>query len=312
MPNTWHERRVGLIVTGRTEYYGMGEAMKRLFPAHQFDCLPLIGDPYDGFTSKQLNQEHIHSPPEACRDLIRLAAQEALGDRRRTAYDLIVILDDLELVNAHQPELVASVMKAAANMHLDLLPGGTRGRTEEALKGKVSFHLVAPMIESWFFIDNEALAMAGVPRIDSVVFDKDIDPEAFLTSDQDYQNASSCICTSFMQQQAAHRKRNKPKWVDNSNRSRHPKGYVQWLTRDPQNKKCTTYKEAEHGSNALRQLDWTKAVPTKPGHLGFIKALVEDLESGLECDATVRLEEPPTNHPTSIRKDARGLTLRNI
>ena len=312
-------KRVGIVVTGETEYYGISEAIQTLFPDHIFHCLPLEKTSLEGtslcngFTSVQLKPVHVQEPPEACQDLLALAAQEALGDgRRKQPYDLVVVLDDLELCNADQPELAVAVMKAAANKHLDVLAGERRRRTEQAFKERVSFHLIAPMIEAWFFIDDQALVRAGVQSIDSVVFDGNTDPEAFLTLDEDYQNAEASICTALSQQQARRKKKNKPKWLDNPQRSQHPKGYLQWLTRDPDRNKCTTYKESVHGANALKRLDWRKAIPYNPEHLRFIKSLIEDIEAGLGCDATIHLGVAPANHPTSIRKDARDLTLRNI
>lgn len=321
MADVARQRRVGIVVTGETEYYGIAEAMQALFPRHIFDCLPLdkrtLKDTslYNGFTSNRLRSEHIQEPPETCRELIALAAQEALGDgRRRQPYDLVVILDDLELCNADQPEIVVEVMKAAANKHLDSLLGRKRVRIEQAFKERVSFHLIAPMIEAWFFIDPKALERAGVASLDSVVFDDGTDPESFFTLDEDYRNAAASLCTVLAQLQARRKKKdkNKPKWLDNPDRCQHPKGYIQWLARDPQNRKCTTYKESEHGASALKKLDWSKALMRSQEHLRFIKALVEDLESGLGNDAIIRLGPPPADHPTSIRKNASQMTLRNI
>ena len=97
--------RVALLPTGRTEWRGLAQAPGRLFPDHEFHCLPTEteirsnpdGFPYPGFTSVALTELHMQTPPESARELVARAAQEALGDRRRKAADLVVIIDDVEL-----------------------------------------------------------------------------------------------------------------------------------------------------------------------------------------------------------------------
>ena len=148
--------RVALVPTGRTEWHGMGAALARLFPAHDFYAVPSPeemdshpeGFPCNGFTSSRLTKD---APlPEAARDLVERAAQEALGDRRREAADLVVVIDDLELTNADQPEQVVRVFRKAVEQHLGGL-GRHAVRTAAVLQEKVSFHLIVPMIEAWFF-----------------------------------------------------------------------------------------------------------------------------------------------------------------
>ena len=312
------QKRVGILVTGQTEYYGMEEALKKLFPDHSFDCLPAekksLPDtpPYSGFTSCQLSREHVRNPPEACLHLVARAAQETVGDRRKDAYDLVIILDDLEICNAHQPDLVSEVMRTAVRMHLDTLDGTIHARTKQALRNKVSFHLAAPMIEAWFFIDEGALQRAGVHLLESVSFIKDSDPESFLTDDQSFLSADATFCTALANQSHSRRRKNKPKWIDNANRHLHPKAYLQWLTRNPENKCCTNYQESRHGAEALRDLDWAQVPSLRKDHFGFLKAMIEDLEQGLETKAGVNMGPPSEGISTAIAQGASEPMLRNI
>ena len=314
------QKRVGILVTGETEYYGMAIALQRLFPAHLFDCLPvekkfLPGTKlYSGFTSSQLSREHVQNPPEACLNLVAFAAQEAIGDRHKEAYDLVIILDDLEICNAHQPELVSEVMRMAVHKHLEVL--ATRNAriqdlTKQSLKEKVSFHLVAPMIEAWFFIDNKALRRAGVQSLESVSFNIDSDPESFSTDDQAFLAAEAAFCTALAKQPPGRRKKNKPKWIDNENRCRHPKGYLQWLTSAPEHRNCTNYQESSHGADALREFDWNQVPMRHKDHLGYLKAMVEDLEQVLGSKPVVDLGSP-ANISTAIAVSPRDRILRNI
>ncbi len=321
MAKVVRQMRVGILVTGETEYYGMDLALKQLIPDHLFDCLPVGKKSLPGmelptgFTSYQLSCEHIQNPPEACLNLVALAAQEVVGDRRTEAYDLVIILDDLEICNAHQPRLVSEVMRMAVHKHLEALAtctGRIQDRTKQALREKVSFHLVAPMIEAWFFIDEGALNRAGVQSLESVSFSKDSDPESFSSDDQSFLAADAAFCTALAKQRGSCRKKNKPKWIDNENRCRHPKGYLQWLTMDPEHKNCTKYQESRHGADALGKFDWKQVTTRHKDHLGYLKAMVEDLEQGLGSRSVVDLGSPSSGISTAIAQRPRNPMLRNI
>jgi hypothetical protein len=108
--------RVALLPTGRTEWHGLSDALRRLFPSHDFYVLPeeLVfhsTGPFDGFTSFSLTAKHEGEYlPENATNLVGRAAQEALGDgSRREPADAVVVLDDLELANRQQPDRVVRV-----------------------------------------------------------------------------------------------------------------------------------------------------------------------------------------------------------
>jgi hypothetical protein len=142
---------------------GLRDALLALFPDLHIDMVPTAAElqstlhgpfPCRGFTHVRLRPGDV---PDTALELVQRAAIWALGDERaeRPAADLVVILDDLELTNRDQEAVVVDVMRAAAAKHLaGLRNADTRQRTADALAAKVSFHLAAPMIESWFFADT--------------------------------------------------------------------------------------------------------------------------------------------------------------
>jgi hypothetical protein len=293
--------RVAVLPTGRMEWHGLGKALSRLFPGHELYSLPTEaevasdrrGFPYPGFTSVELTDRQEAEPPESARDLVIRAAQEALGDRRREAADLVLIVDDVELPNQHQPERVVAILRKAVEIHLNGLDRvETHRRTRSVLREKVSFHLIAPMIEAWLFADPQALARAGVPDDASVCFSPGTDPEAFETDDGAYLAATEADCPALAAVlPAAKKKTLRPKWLGMLPRARHPKGYLQWLCRDPADRSCTHYAETESGGPALAEIRWEMLVSRPDNHFSFLRALIEDLEDGLG--------EPAANGPVS-------------
>jgi len=276
--------RVALLPTGRTEWHGLPVAFHRLFPAHEFYALPEAAvfhskeGPYRGFTSSTLTAQHEREPPGGVIKLVGLAAREALGDGHDLeAADLVVVLDDLELANRDQPDLVVRVFRRAVERHLEGLQGKYK-RTAKALRERVSFHLIVPMIEAWFFGDPRALRAAGVPEGMMPLLDGD-DLEGFLvTRDIQYAGAHEHLCPCWIVN--GRKKADRPKWLSNERtRTRHPKGYLQWLCHDGAAKNCTSYDESGGGARALAGLRWPVLLD-KPG-LRYLGALLEDLAHAL-------------------------------
>lgn len=305
---------VAFLPTGRTEWEGLSKAFGSLFPAHEFHVLPSKAEmdsypndyPYPGFTSNPLREKDEESPPEAAVELIQRAAQEALGDRNVDAADLVIILDDVEPANIRQPDRVARVFRAAAKKHLDELrdrrePQRVQERTRDALRTRVSFHLLVPMVEALFFADPAALRAAGVPAELSAAFAGDRDPEDFNVDDTEYLSATEADCPCWLSLPSGRQKKLRPKWLGLPEwypwppreapipeqerrllwRRGHPKGYLQWLCRDGSRKNCTTYDEVERGGNALKSLDW-RAVFGRPAHHSqYLRALLADVANAL-------------------------------
>lgn len=275
--------RVVILPTGRTEWYGLPRALARLFPGHEFTPVPsgleILSNPEafpaPGFTSRELTVRQCAAPPEIVMALVERAAREAVGDRFSAAADLVLVLDDVEFANRDNEAMVVAVAGAAVLQHLSGLSDRVRGRTAAALRDRVSFHLARPMVEAWFFGDPGALVRAGVEP--SYVLTSD--PECFAVDDSAYLAAQEAVCPTWI---AAGRKRkSKPKWIDNENRHLHPKGYIQWLTRDGAAKSCSRYSETHHGGEALANLDWSAVLTRPAAQFQYLRALVADVAEAL-------------------------------
>lgn len=105
-------------------------------------------------------------------------------------------------------------------------------------------------------------------------------------------------------------KDNKPGWLKSgTNRRRHPKHYLEYLSRDPEKRGCTAYRETHEGANALALLDWS-SVLSQDTHLQFLRAMVEDLAEGLaESSPTPPGTVAPQTARTSPRRER---VLRNL
>lgn len=311
--------RVALLPTGRTEWNGLPGALQRLFPAHEFYAVPTPEEvasnpyrfPYDGFTSIELTEKHEMTPPESARELVGRAAQEALGDRHHAAAaDVVVVLDDVELCNAHQPDRVVRVFRKAVEAHLTGLQAA-RNRTAAALRERVSFHLIVPMIEAWFFGDPLALTTAGMPSHATPQLAVP-DVEAFQTSDAAYLAARKENCPCWLLKR---RKKDRPKWLGDLPRDRHPKGYLQWLCLDGNAKNCTTYDETDGGGRALTGLSWTALLTSPSSRLRYLRAFLADLSDALgQAPATGQIVEDTSPPLPATRLSARSPqnVLRNV
>lgn len=312
---------MAILPTGRTEWLGLARALGRLFPDHEFYCLPTTAEvdsagvlfPYGGFTSSILTTVHEVTPPESARELVSRAAQEALGDRRKRAADLVFIIDDVELPNMGQIDRVVAVMHQAVAAHLaGLQRTDHHARTMTTLREKVSFHLIAPMIESWFFADRGALAAVGVPATTTVCFSQTTDPEVFVTDDAAYLAATEADCPALAALTPQRRKKVRPKWLGSQPRERHPKGYIQWLCRAPDQRGCTGYSETSQGGPALAEISWPVLLGRNVAHFGLLRALVEDLAGGLACEPAVHAGSPAAHMPTELSRAPHNALLRNL
>lgn len=298
------------------ECAGLPAALQRLFPENIFYAVEAFPEdaessrPYDGFTSFELTEVHETMPPEAALLLVGAAAQEAIGDRRREAADLVVVLDDLELINAGQPERVTRVFRRAVECHLEGMrhDGRNLAKTEDVLRARVSFHLIVPMIEAWLFADRSALQVAGVDPQTAVLVEPDL--EMFCANDSAYLRATEKDCPCL----PSRNKKYRPKWLGTQSRERHPKGYIQWLCIDGAAKNCTGYSEAVSGRDALLSLRW-EALLTRPGSPSrYLRALLADISDALRQAPILRVEEDsgPPIPSTSLSARPRDPVLRNL
>ncbi|WP_156040955.1 hypothetical protein [Chondromyces apiculatus] len=250
-------------------------------------------------------------------------ASEVHPGRDGHAADLAVLLDDLELENADQPEIVVASVRAAVKQHLEALrqreSAAKAQRVEQALRERASFHLAAPMIEAWLFADPASLPLAGVgPDRLPPKLRPGVDPEAFETDDLAFSQDDGTTCAAFHAQNARRRKPERLLWMlperfnlPGYRRELHPKAYLSWLCRNPtEAQRGSTYRESHGGAAGLRALSWEQVLRT-PAHAKFARALIHDLADALG---------PPTltlpsgeEYPLLARSSApRDRALRNL
>ncbi len=279
--------RVALISTGHMEWEGLGPALDRLFPGNEF--VAVGPGPLDSLTScdAHLLLRKVNKPGRKDNNadrLIQRAALEAMKSKRGERFDLVVIVDDLELENVAHPDVVCNVVRSAVDRHLAQahFDPDLRSRTAERLRAAVSFHLAKPMIESWVFADSSGPTNAGVPPERLARLQAGLDPEDFATDDPTYDAANESLCACWLALSAAKQKNHKVQWVARGNeRVRHPKAYMAWLCLDPRAKTCSAYRESSEGAAALSRLNWEEVLGPQRDRMPFLRSLIDDLADGL-------------------------------
>lgn len=311
--------RVGILGTGQMESRGVPAALRALFPSHDFYSVfanPRDSKPFDSFTSSGRALTRAQDNPNLVEIVEGMAAELVPGRRGMGAPDLLIVLDDVELANRHQPEVVVQVFRDATARHLAGLAAmdpARASRVAQALRSRASFHLATPMIESWLFADPDGPRNAGVPanRLPPN-WQSAGDPEAFLTQDPAFLADDCSTCTAWHALPERKKKAHRPGW-NKAERERHPKALLAWLCRDPAEKNCIRYRETHEGADALAALDWAAALRS-PEHCTYLRALLEDLADGLgETLETLKLPaggrvSPHTDH----RARRPSPVLRNI
>jgi hypothetical protein len=271
--------RVSLIPTGRMELKGLAPALARLFPDHEFVAIAAdrLGNPYAGFTSARLPLQPPRNPgprSPAQKLAARLAAE--LTPESDEPADLAIVIDDLELLNADQPEVVSRVFRDAVEQHVRtlerLLSAPQLDRIKGLLGTRASFHLAVPMIEAWLFADPVGPERAGVPAERPWKLVDACDPEQFETDDAAYRGDDGAECQSLRGALAP--------WVA-LDRHRHPKKYLQWLCRAPGEKDCTGYQESHGGAAALSSIDWPSLL-WQTECCRYVRSLLVDISEALQ------------------------------
>lgn len=264
--------RVVLLVTGRMEEMAFADALNRLFPGHTFVPRPRL----DGFTSARLPPDEATLASKRARLLNlnkfanTLIGAFAPGRRADTPpADFVVALEDVELLNAHDPGAITRALRDAlchrlADWGLSL---STEQRVRGALRERCSFHLMAPMTEAYFFADRHAFARSTAPGPDhpNVFPISTCDVESFHVDDPQYRTPP-----------------NRPgdTWATD-NRTEHPKHYLEYLT-DPALDDGFRYHETTLGADALRHIDWLAVLRSQPAGARFARSLLTDLADMLD------------------------------
>lgn len=307
--------RVSLITTGRMELLALPDALKGIFPEHEFHAEPFRpGAPFPGFTSSKVRALASTDPSGNAAELLRAA----LGTIRAEAAsarpsDIAVVLEDLELGNRGNEAVVVEHVRQSALRVIDEL--GVAARPEDVrrlLRERVSFHLAVPMPESWFFGEPAALGRAGVPEDRLPLLAADRDPEDFLTDDPAYELDDGSACTRWVERgRKLGRSEPHPFWLGTSRRREHPKAYLTWLARHPSQGDCTCYGETRQGARALRQLSWS-TVLMDGARFAYLRAMVRDLERALGSPAVGVAAGGEVAPLTSRPYLSAGAVLRNV
>jgi hypothetical protein len=300
--------RIALITTGKTELRGLPPALTNLFPGHEFLGIEDVpGRPFRSFTSGRLPP-----PPEGCPtvvDHLIARAAELVDPDLATNFTGVVVVDDLELVNRDQTGVVVDVFRAAAVRHLELFARypARRSALAAALRARVSFHVVRPMIESWFFGAPAALSTVGVSAVPYHV--RAGDHEDFETTDRHYIAELPSACPRWLRTRY---RDDRPKWIGaGSDRIFHPKGYLQWLMIDGSHECCTRYSEAHAGASALAAIDWARLLGN-PNGATYTRALVSDLAAMLGQDPAITSWSGTEAPETSVHTSRAAPVLRNL
>lgn len=272
--------RIALIVTGGCEERAIGASLATVFPQATFEVRPRR----DGFTSARVDEASPTTPLSVVRKLAASIVAEVAPGRRGARVDFVVAIEDLELVNADQPAAVASHFARAVQDHVgqhDWSAMASRARAESSLREKCSFHLLAPMVEAYFFGEAKALGRAGVPSTAHVQRNAG-DLESFETSDAAYAASPEAALVSTPR--------------------RHPKAYLQYLTSLPGG---TPYREREGGAAALATLEWGEVLAPR-AEVRLARSLFDDIADMLGVVSPF----PGDIHAATARRP--GATLRNI
>ena len=283
--------RVQLIVTGELERLGLHLSLRKLFASTGADVEFLPPLKTQDFTSNRVGA--LLPREQATKSLAAKLASSLVssvypGRGGAMQADHVLAVDDLELVNADQPEHVLEYFRHAVRAHVDstVPTTTTRERVYQALAERGSFHLLAPMVESYFFGETAALDRAKAHRAPNR-FDTARDLEDFEVADPAY--LAPAPSTAPWKAEPRHR---------------HPKNYIRYLC-DPTGTQLRAYRETHEGLEALRVLDWSSVLRNE-AHAAFARALVDDVADALSVSSPC----PGTCSPLTARKGD-GL-LRNI
>jgi len=273
---------ISLLVTGKTELKGLGALLGRLFPA-DFRYANASDQELRGFTSRDC-REILDAPWSAESDLAWFVSHmvaEAFPGRHGDPPDLVIGVDDVELVNAGKEGVVVQVVRDAVRAHVEAsFSGPARDRVYVQLRNRCSFHLLKPMVESYFFCEQGALDRAGRAASRTSRFaPADCDPEQFVVDDPEYIGVPEPRKPQVRKKSI--RAILKQDWrFGAATRPRHPKKYIQFLC-DEAGDGATAYRETTGGADALRALSWSHVL-ARPDQVPLLRSLLADISRLVE------------------------------
>lgn len=284
---------VALITTGRAEESAFADFLS----AHFEGCDVTFRTEFtDGFTSARLLEHFEKAPSNAARLAARLVAAVDPGARIKGQQkaDFAIAIEDIELANQDQAKRITEVFSNAVKAHVESVwPSRDRQHTAFArIKEKASFHLLSPMLESYFFTDSQSIESMD---LDPKIVKKDsADAEQFRTDQEEYLSSVDHLEPPFTG------------WTSQKWFGSHPKHFINYhfdtpAEYDPNN---NLYRETSHGAEALRKLR-TDSVFVDNQYCTFLRSLINDLSFALDFD-------PVSGVENELTKFGNGHTLRNI
>jgi hypothetical protein len=291
--------RIALIPTGAMEHTALPASLSKLFPGVEFISLPPDRN-LDGFTSTDVSIVLGNQNAPVLRRVDDLAATMVAtvspGGLRRDRCDFAMVIEDLELVNDHQPALVITAFRQAVDRHIAALPAqATRDRSLALIQKQCSFHLLRPMTEAYFFGDPAALQRAAIVRQPQLL--PVLDCELFQTTDTDY-----------LAIPAGTRLHGRTRFPHMPDRQRHPKAYLQYLCDPTLADRRLRYRETQNGVSALTNLNWQRVL-SDPAHCPFARAFLDDIAYAV--NQPLPWLQQTSTVPTSF-PGPQGRVLRNI
>lgn len=272
--------RIGLITTGECEHRALAESLRRVFANTDVELEAPFRRPVPSITSNYLDYP---GPTTGGTQVDGFVASIMATLESRDAPDFVFAVDDLELPNVATPDHVTRLVSDAVRRYL----GTPTHRELERLRERCSFHLLCPMLETYFFGEPEALQRAGSIR--PPILDPARHLEDFRSDDADF------LALTDISRHPWRR----------PDRRLHPKRYLGFLV-DPADGERVVYKETAGGCRALATLDWAQVFGYEPPGIAFAHSLFEDLADALEVPNPF----PGTSHPLTSRKP--GGLLRNL
>jgi hypothetical protein len=289
-------KRIQLIVTGRAEELALHNSLNGVFCRSNVEFLR--PQRTQDFTSNRLGK--YPSTGQANRGSLAAKMAAALvaavhPGRRAEPADLVIAIDDLELENQDQAGHVVDYFARSVREHVEqhYPTMATRDRVYTLLRERASFHLLVPMLEAYFFGDEDALKRASATNATNLFNARLNDLEDFRVDDPRY------LSNEYLEIARRGRRNALP------HPELHPKEYLRYLC-DPLENRESAYQETRQGAAALQMLAW-KQVTLMASHTKFIRSMLADIADALELPDTMF----PGSREMLTERKAPGI-LRNI
>lgn len=303
------EKRIKLIVTGDSEKAALHRSLAQCFPTHTASGDSVVWDTprkEAGVTSYRLKAGK--PPSSSMKTLVNAMFAEALNSKqpKGTPPDLVIVVDDVELGNAGQEGVIVQAFQTAVKDKLNALQqqqsASTFSRIQARIQTACSFHLLCPMVESYFFADSATLAVGGVAASISPRLLHPTNVEQFDAS-PDLHPAWQALC----QRENSRQHSLEHLWWQTE---RHPKHYLSHLL---DISGVEGYFETTLGAQMIQALNWNRMAKT-PTDSPIISALLEDIwdwfgQTPLLGDC-VGQSSPATYQDNTLRQAQK--LLRNI